>query len=185
MTRKSKSVPAAEVGVVMGSDSDWPLLEETVRTLDRFGVDSEVRVLSAHRTPEEASAYARAAAGRGLRVIIAAAGGAAHLAGVLAAHTILPVVGIPVGGMQDGLDALLATVQMPAGIPVATVAVGKAGAVNAALLAVQILATGGRADLRARLTQHKAALRIKVADGDARVQEALAKLRVTSEKVKR
>ena len=183
MIRKAKGAPA-EVGVVMGSDSDWPLLEETVRTLDRFGVVSEVRVLSAHRTPEEAAAYACTAVGRGLRVIIAAAGGAAHLAGVLAAHTILPVVGIPVGGLQDGLDALLATVQMPAGIPVATVAVGKAGAVNAALLAVQILATGGRADLQARLTQHKAALRNNVADGDARVQQALAKLRGAPENVK-
>ncbi|MEI7436137.1 MAG: 5-(carboxyamino)imidazole ribonucleotide mutase [bacterium] len=183
MTRKTKSVPM-EVGVVMGSDSDWPLLEETVRTLDGFGVLSEVRVLSAHRTPEEAAAYARTAVKRGLRVIIAAAGGAAHLAGVLAAHTILPVVGVPVGGMQDGLDALLATVQMPAGIPVATVAVGKAGAVNAALLAVQILATGGRADLQARLAQHKTTLRKKVAAGDARVQQALAKLRVAPGPVK-
>ena len=183
MTRSTKNKPA-EVGVVMGSDSDWALLEETVRTLDRFGVFSEVRVLSAHRTPEEAAAYARTAFGRGLRVIIAAAGGAAHLAGVLASHTILPVVGIPVGGMQDGLDALLATVQMPAGVPVATVAVGKPGAVNAALLAVQILAAGGRADLQQRLKQHKAALRNKVADGDARVQQSLAKLRAAPEHVK-
>ena len=130
-----------QVGVVMGSDSDWPLMEATVKTLVQFGVQSETRVISAHRTPELATAYASSASRRGLQVIIAAAGGAAHLAGMLAAHTSLPVIGVPVkSGALDGLDALLSTVQMPGGIPVATVALGSAGAVNAAILAIQILA---------------------------------------------
>ena len=172
------------VAVIMGSKSDWDVMRHASETLSSFGVAHECRVLSAHRTPAATVEYVAETESRGIQVVIAAAGGAAHLAGVLAAHTILPVVGIPVGGLQDGLDALLATVQMPAGIPVATVAVGKAGAVNAALLAVQILATGGRADLRARLTRHKAALRNNVADGDARVQQSLAKLRRALENVK-
>ena len=129
------------VAVLMGSDSDWETVKETVETLKWFGVECEVHVISAHRTPQRASAFAGKAAGRGIKVIIAAAGGAAHLAGVLAAHTILPVIGIPIkGGALDGLDALLSTVQMPAGVPVATVALGKAGSINAALLAVQMLA---------------------------------------------
>jgi len=150
-TKKSK----LQVSVVMGSDSDWPLMEATVKTLARFGVQSETRVISAHRTPELATAYATGAARRGLQVIIAAAGGAAHLAGVLAAHTTLPVIGVPIkGGAFDGLDALLSTVQMPSGIPVATVALGSAGAVNAAILAVQILALR-RPKLTVKLQQHK------------------------------
>lgn len=126
------------VGVVMGSDSDLPVLAPAVRTLDELGIVYEVRIISAHRTPDQARDYARRAAGRGLAAIIAAAGGAAHLAGVLAAETILPVIGVPVrtGGL-GGLDALLATVQMPPGVPVATVAVN--GAKNAAVLAAQIL----------------------------------------------
>lgn len=157
------------VAVLMGSDSDWDTVSETVRTLDQFGVASDVQVISAHRTPAKAAAFARAAAGRGIQVIIAAAGGAAHLAGTLAAHTTLPVIGIPIkGGALDGLDALLATVQMPAGIPVGTVALGKAGAVNAALLAVQILALG-RADLRAKLSAHKKTLERKVEEGNRRL----------------
>ena len=136
-----KSKPA--VGIVMGSDSDWPLVKECADTLRGFGVGFEARVLSAHRTPEAAAAYAQSAARRGLKILIAAAGGAAHLGGVVAAHTILPVIGIPIkGGALNGLDALLATLQMPAGIPVATVTLGSAGPVNAALLAVQILAVG-------------------------------------------
>jgi 5-(carboxyamino)imidazole ribonucleotide mutase len=165
------------VGIVMGRDSDRPLLKEAAKTLDGFGVPYEVRVLSAHRTPDAAGAYAREAAGRSLQAIIAAAGGAAHLAGVLAAHTILPVIGIPVqGGALNGVDALLATLQMPAGIPVATVTLGSAGPVNAALLAVQILATADPA-LRRKLADHKEALTKKVAAGDARVQEELRQQR--------
>ena len=165
-----------QVGVVMGSDSDWPLMETTVKTLERFGVRSETRVISAHRTPQLATAYAAGASRRGLQVIIAAAGGAAHLAGVLAAHTILPVIGVPVkSSALDGLDALLSTVQMPSGIPVATVALGSAGAVNAAILAIQILALR-RPELRARLQQHKRNLKAKVKKGNARVKSRSKKI---------
>ena len=130
-----------KVGVVMGSDSDLPVVEEALQVLDEFGVAYEVRILSAHRSPGETSAYARGCAERGLKVLIAAAGWAAHLAGVLAAETILPVIGIPVNSSPlQGLDALLSTVQMPPGIPVATMAIGKGGARNGAFFAVQILA---------------------------------------------
>lgn len=161
-----------EVALVMGSESDWPLVEEAVSTLKRFGVGCEVRVLSAHRSPSRATAFARAASGRGLRVLMAAAGSAAHLAGTLAAHTTLPVIGIPVkGGALDGMDALLSTVQMPAGVPVATVALGRAGAVNAALLAVQILALS-RPELAARLRTYRNELQRKVAAGDRRLRNA-------------
>ncbi len=166
----------AKVAIVMGSGSDWPSLKEALLTLRKFGVVAQVKVQSAHRTPDGAAEFARAAAARGLKVIIAAAGGAAHLAGVLAAHTTLPVIGIPVqGGALNGLDALLATVQMPGGIPVATVAVGKAGAVNAALLAVQILALSDPA-LQAALEAHKASLRESVAKADADLQAEIARL---------
>ncbi len=159
------------VGVVMGSDSDWPLVKKTCETLDRFGVGYETRVISAHRTPNVALDYAKSAEGRGLRVIIAAAGGAAHLGGVLAAGTVLPVVGIPIaGGALNGLDALYATVQMPSGVPVACVACGSAGPVNAALLAVQILGTADES-LRERFRAHKASLAEKVAAADARIHE--------------
>ena len=152
-----------EVGIVMGSDSDWPLLKDAVATLDGFDVPYEVRVISAHRTPEVASVYARDAAGRGLKVIIAAAGGAAHLGGVLAAGTTLPVIGVPVkGGALNGVDALLAIVQMPAGIPVGTLAIGNAGATNAGLLAVSILALGDAA-LAAKLAKWRAAQTAAVA----------------------
>lgn len=129
------------VGILMGSDSDWKVMRAAPQTLNRFGVGNEYRVASAHRTPELATDYARSAKERGLEILIAAAGGAAHLAGVVAAHTRLPVLGVPLSGWAlDGLDALLATVQMPKGVPVGTLAIGKAGAINAALLAVRILA---------------------------------------------
>jgi len=161
---------AVEVAVLMGSDSDWAALEPAVQTLKSFGVGCEVHVMSAHRTPQRVAEYAGSAAGRGLKVFVAAAGGAAHLAGVVAAHTTLPVIGVPMkGGLLDGLDALLSTVQMPAGIPVATVAAGSAGSVNAALLAVMILALG-RPDLQEKLRQHKAALADKVDKADRKVQ---------------
>ena len=129
------------VAVIMGSKSDWETMKNASDTLARFGVTHESRVLSAHRTPQAATEFAAGASGRGLQVIIAAAGGAAHLAGVLAAHTILPVLGVPMESqMLRGMDSLLSTVQMPAGIPVGTLAIGKPGAINAALLAVAILA---------------------------------------------
>jgi 5-(carboxyamino)imidazole ribonucleotide mutase len=164
------------VAILMGSDSDWETVAPAAETLKKFGVAFEVRVCSAHRTPDAAAEFAKGAAAGGLRVLIAAAGSAAHLAGVLAAHTTLPVIGVPLkGGALDGLDALLATVQMPAGIPVATVALGKAGAINAALLAVQILALADPA-LQARLVAHKAALAQKVAEGNQRIQTELRKM---------
>ncbi len=129
------------VAVLMGSKSDWETMRHCCETLDRLGIAREARVLSAHRTPGPTADYVSQAEGRGIEVIIAAAGGAAHLAGVAAAHTILPVLGVPMEGWAlNGLDALLATVQMPGGIPVGTLAIGKAGAVNAALLAAAILA---------------------------------------------
>ena len=160
-----------KVGIVMGSDSDWPLVKKACETLDRFGVAYETRVISAHRTPEVAIEYSASAEGRGLKAIIAAAGGAAHLAGVLAAATVLPVIGIPVaGGALNGLDALYATVQMPSGVPVATVAVGSAGPTNAALLAVQILGTSDP-ELRERFREHKAALKAKVAAANDRIHQ--------------
>ncbi len=131
------------VAVLMGSDSDWKgVMEECCRTLQQFGVAYEARVLSAHRTPHAAAEFVSGGEGRGLKVFIAAAGGAAHLAGVVAAHTVLPVLGVPMESQAlKGMDSLLATVQMPAGIPVGTLAIGKAGATNAALLAIAILAT--------------------------------------------
>lgn len=164
-----------EVAIIMGSDSDLPVLKDGVKLLREYDVECEVRVMSAHRTPEATAVYARGAAQRGLQVFIAAAGGAAHLAGVIAAHTTLPVLGVPVkGGALNGMDALLATVQMPAGIPVATLTLGSAGSVNAALFAIEILALR-RPDLRRKLARHKQAMARKVAAGDARVQTELAK----------
>lgn len=177
MKRKSVKVSKVEVAIVMGSDSDWPLLQETFNTLTGFGVGCEVRVMSAHRTPDLAASYARKASAVGIKVLIAAAGGAAHLAGVICAHTTLPVIGIPVpSGFMNGLDSLLSTVQMPAGVPVATVATGKAGAVNAAILAVQILALG-RPDLAQKLVAHKATLIDKVNAGNARIQNEIRNLK--------
>ncbi len=129
------------VAVIMGSKSDWDTMRNAVEILDELGVPNEARVLSAHRTPEATAEFARNAADRGLRVIIAGAGGAAHLAGVIAAHTWLPVLGVPIQSKLQGLDSLLSTAQMPGGIPVGTLAIGEAGAKNAALLAAAILAT--------------------------------------------
>jgi len=142
------------VGILMGSKSDWETMRHADEMLTRFEITHESRVLSAHRTPALTAEYSSTAADRGLQVIIAGAGGAAHLAGVVAAHTVLPVIGVPVQSALNGLDSLLSTVQMPRGIPVATVAIGAAGAANAALLAVSILATS-RPDLRARLKAYR------------------------------
>jgi len=143
------------VAIVMGSDSDWPVLQHAARRLGEFGVAWEARVLSAHRTPEHAARYAEEAAGRGIKCLIAGAGGAAHLAGVLAAKTTLPVLAVPMPSQHlQGLDSLLSTVQMPAGIPVATFAIGEAGAHNAALYAVAMLALADPA-LAARLREFR------------------------------
>lgn len=138
------------VGILMGSKSDWETMRHAAETLQRFQVPHEARVLSAHRTPDATREYVLAAAGRGIEVLIAAAGGAAHLAGVVAAQTLLPVFGVPMSSALNGLDSLLSTVQMPGGVPVGTLAIGKAGAVNAALLAVRVLALS-RPELRERL----------------------------------
>ena len=144
------------VAVIMGSKSDWKTMRQAAELLEEFGVDHECRVLSAHRTPAETTEYAGQAESRGIEVVIAAAGGAAHLAGVCAAHTLLPVLGVPMeGATLKGLDSLLSTVQMPAGIPVGTLGIGAAGARNAALLAVAILANS-RPELRERLRQFRA-----------------------------
>lgn len=134
----------------MGSSSDWETMKQASEVLDRFGVAHERHVISAHRTPLEAAEFAGGAEARGIEVIIAAAGGAAHLAGVVAAHTVVPVLGVPMQSVLQGLDSLLSTVQMPGGVPVGTLAIGKAGATNAALLAVAIL-SNSRPDLRAKL----------------------------------
>lgn len=162
------------VALIMGSDSDYPKLESALDTLEEFGIPYEVHVMSAHRTPEKAAAFASGAEKRGLQVIMAAAGAAAHLAGVVAGHTILPVIGIPIGGTSlSGFDSLLSTVQMPAGIPVATVAVGSAGATNAALLAVQILARKDAA-LARKLRTFKKTMATKVGKKNAALQKKLA-----------
>jgi 5-(carboxyamino)imidazole ribonucleotide mutase len=150
------------VGVIMGSKSDWDAMSQADKILTEFGIAHECQVLSAHRTPAETAEYASTAASRGLEVIIAGAGGAAHLAGVVAAHTILPVVGVPMqSSALSGLDSLLSTVQMPKGIPVATVAIGASGAANAGLLAVAILATS-RPELRAKLQAYRDTLAAEV-----------------------
>ncbi|HSB79372.1 MAG TPA: 5-(carboxyamino)imidazole ribonucleotide mutase [Candidatus Methylomirabilis sp.] len=167
----SKTTAAAPlVGILMGSDSDLPTMQEAVKILQDFGVPLEVRICSAHRTPDRLADYARQAEGRGLRVLIAGAGGAAHLAGVLAAHVTIPVIGVPMeAGPLHGLDALLSTVQMPGGIPVATVAIGRPGARNAALLAVQILALSDRR-LQRKLRTYRARMAAEVAAKDQKVQ---------------
>jgi len=160
-TRASESPRPREsasplVGIVMGSKSDWETMRHADQTLTDFGVAHECKVMSAHRTPHLAADFSATAESRGLEVIIAAAGGAAHLAGVLAAHTVLPVLGVPMkSDALNGMDSLLATVQMPAGIPVGTLAIGKAGAVNAALLAIAMLANQ-RPELRQKLKQFRA-----------------------------
>ena len=161
------------VGILMGSDSDWPKIKGVAAALDQFGVGYEAQVMSAHRTPELVQQYARTAAGRGLKVIIAAAGGAAHLAGVAASHTTLPVIGIPVPTETiGGLDSLLSTVQMPGDVPVATVGLGPGGARNAGLLAVQILALSD-AELQEKLLAFKLKLVDQVAAKNASLQASI------------
>ncbi|MBF0463271.1 MAG: 5-(carboxyamino)imidazole ribonucleotide mutase [Magnetococcales bacterium] len=162
------------VGILMGSDSDWAVMQETAVVLRQFAIPFEMTVSSAHRTPERTHEYAATAAARGLRVLIAGAGAAAHLAGVVAASTLLPVIGVPLSatGLQ-GLDALLATVQMPGGIPVATMAIGAAGARNAALFAVRLLALSD-AGLAEKLAAFHRDMANTVQAKDAALQERLA-----------
>ena len=160
------------VSIVMGSDSDLDIMRESAKALEEFGIEYEIDVTSAHRSPDRTAEFARKAASRGIRVIIAGAGGAAHLAGVIAAHTTLPVIGVPIPSTSlQGMDSLLATVQMPAGIPVATVAIGKPGATNAGILAAQILALSS-APLEKKLAAHKE----KLANS---VEEKSRKLKIT------
>ena len=162
------------VGILMGSDSDWETMEPAAERLKAFEVPFEVQVASAHRSPKAVTQYAERARRRGLGVLIAAAGGAAHLAGVVAASTTLPVIGVPVASTAlQGLDALLAIVQMPAGVPVATVAIGRAGAENAAILAAQILGVRSRA-LRQRLERLKTELVASVEGMNIRLQRKIA-----------
>ena len=158
----------ARVAVVMGSDSDLETMKSCVEQLREFGVEATVRIISAHRTPDVAAEFAEKAAANGIEVIIAAAGMAAHLAGALAARTVLPIIGVPLAAQAGlgGVDALLSTVQMPPGVPVASMGIGKAGAKNAALLAVQILALGD-SDLRDKLVEHKKTQARKVREKDA------------------
>ena len=164
---RTKRKPA--VGILMGSDSDWPVMQRAAKTLGAFGIPCETRVLSAHRSPDLVRRYVRRSAGRGLKVLIAGAGGAAHLAGAVAAQTTLPVIGVPIMSKNlKGLDSLLATVQMPTGVPVATVAIDNAA--NAALLAVQCLALSDRRLARA-LTTYKRQLSANTRKAD----RALAK----------
>lgn len=164
---------AARVAILMGSDSDWPVMTTAADRLAALGVACEVRVLSAHRSPDETARFARGARQAGYRVIICAAGAAAHLAGAVAAQTTLPVLGVPLdAGGLGGLDALLATVQMPGGIPVATMAIDKAGAVNAAIFAAEILGLAD-AEIARRLVAHKEDLVRGVTEKNAKLQEQL------------
>lgn len=162
------------VSIVMGSDSDLEIMREAGKALDDFGIAYEIDVTSAHRSPDRTAEFARKAAERGIRVIIAGAGGAAHLAGVIAAHTTLPVIGVPITSVLNGLDSLLATVQMPAGIPVATVAIGKAGATNAGILAAQVLALGN-SEIAKKIDAHKEKLAKGVEEKSRKLKDALGK----------
>src|ERR1700719_2191868 len=160
------------VSIVMGSDSDLEIMNEAAKALDDFGIAYEIDVTSAHRSPARTSEYARNAAGRGIKVIIAGAGGAAHLAGVIAAETTIPVIGVPIPSSSlQGLDSLLATVQMPAGIPVATVAIGKPGATNAGILAAQMIALGD-ASMKTKLDAHKEKLALGVEEKSRKLRGA-------------
>ena len=159
------------VSIIMGSDSDLEIMNEAAKALELFGIPYEIDICSAHRSPARTSEFSRQAASRGIRVIIAGAGGAAHLAGVVAAETILPVIAVPISATTlGGLDALLAMVQMPAGIPVATLAIGKPGATNAGILAAQILATSDP-DLTGRLSEYKEKLARGVEEKSRKLQE--------------
>lgn len=169
----TQAVKQPLVGIVMGSDSDYPVMSETAKTLEKFGIEYEIEVCSAHRTPARAHEYATSAAARGLKLIIAAAGAAAHLAGVMAANTTLPVIGVPMASSSlNGLDALLSTVQMPGGIPVATMAIDKAGAQNAAIFAAQVIALSDPA-VAQKIVTHKEDLARSVVEKNARLRQQL------------
>jgi phosphoribosylaminoimidazole carboxylase PurE protein len=171
LATKDKKAPL--VGVIMGSDSDYPMMAEAGRMLEKFGIPFEVEVVSAHRSPKRAGEYAETAAKRGLKAIIVGAGGAAHLAGVVAALTTLPVIGVPIPSTSlNGMDSLLSTVQMPGGIPVATMAIGKWGAMNAGIYAAEILATSD-AEMSKRLADYKKELDAAVAEKSARLKQSL------------
>ena len=173
MQHVTNSPQSPVVGIVMGSDSDLSVMQEALEMLTNFDIPAEITVASAHRSPQRVLEYANNASRRGLKVLIAGAGGAAHLAGVLAAETSLPVIGVPIASSPlAGWDALLATVQMPAGVPVATMAVGKAGARNAAIMAAQILAVADK-ELQGRLQRYKEELASKVAEKADRLHEKL------------
>jgi len=166
MSEKARPV----VGIVMGSDSDLPMMSEAATTLKKFGVPFEIEISSAHRSPARTSEYARTAIERGLKAVIVAAGGAAHLGGVIAAETTLPVIGVPIPSTTlQGLDSLLSMVQMPGGVPVACMSIGRPGAINAAILAVEILALTD-AQLAQRLAEYKADLARGVAEKSAKVK---------------
>jgi len=161
------------VSIVMGSDSDLEIMKEAGKSLDDFGIAYEIDVTSAHRSPDRTAEYARKAAERGIKVIIAGAGGAAHLAGVIAAHTTLPVIGVPIPATSlNGMDSLLATVQMPAGIPVATVAIGNPGATNAGILAAQMIALAD-AGVAKKITAHKEKLAKGVEEKSKKLKASL------------
>jgi phosphoribosylaminoimidazole carboxylase PurE protein len=162
----------ALVSIVMGSDSDLEIMREAGKSLEQFGIAYEIDITSAHRAPRKTAEFAKNAAGRGIKVIIAGAGGAAHLAGVIAAESTLPVIGVPIPSSSlQGMDSLLATVQMPAGIPVATVAIGKAGATNAGILAAQMLALSD-AELSKKMHAHKEKLAQGVEEKSRRLRES-------------
>jgi 5-(carboxyamino)imidazole ribonucleotide mutase len=164
----------ALVGIIMGSDSDLPMMSEATKALEKFGIPYEIEIMSAHRTPARAHEYATTALSRGLKVMIAAAGAAAHLAGVMAANTTIPVIGVPMGTSSlNGLDALLSTVQMPGGIPVATMAIDKAGATNAAIFAAEILGLSDPA-IAKKLLEHKEELAKAVDVKNAKLKAKLA-----------
>jgi 5-(carboxyamino)imidazole ribonucleotide mutase len=161
------------VSIVMGSDSDLEIMREAGKALEEFGIGYEIDVTSAHRSPERTAKFAREAASNGIRVIIAGAGGAAHLAGVIAAHTTLPVIGVPIPSTSlQGMDSLLATVQMPAGIPVATVAIGKPGATNAGILAAQIIGVADES-VGKKLNAHKEKLARGVQEKSKKLKESM------------
>jgi len=174
MQHVTNSPQSPLVGIVMGSDSDLPVMQKALEILTNFDIPAEITVASAHRSPQRVLEYANNASRRGLKVLIAGAGGAAHLAGFLAAETSLPVIGVPIASSPlAGWDALLATVQMPAGVPVATMAVGEAGARNAAIMAAQILAVADK-ELQERLQRYKEELASKVAEKADKLHEKLS-----------
>jgi len=179
---KGEAVSTLLVGILMGSDSDLPIMEEAASTLDQLRIGFEMRICSAHRSPEKAAQYAREAEGRGIKVLVAGAGAAAHLAGALAAHTTLPVIGVPLSSSPlQGLDALLAIVQMPSGVPVATMALDQAGARNAAIFAAQILALRDP-DLSSRLKAYKEKMAKGIEEKDRQLQTRKGSSIVQSQK---